>query len=752
MALQAAVFYGQALQEATLEKKQLEAWLQNTGASGVQALLNCIWQAEPTHNNAASLLFTALQLYFSSQNLSGLWALGQLNPAAGHVEGNAQQIYKAMTAAKSLNLQGLVLPELSLLGYPIRDVITRFPVLVEVQLTWLNWLISQSGDCLSVVGFAEPRWQTLAGKEPAKKGRPYYNSLALMANGKLLGLVRKQLLPTYAEYEDWRTFEPAPCAGIYPPEAFCLASFNETQVSPVLNWQGERLAFTICEDIWNAPAVFAQQLYTENPVLSLMEAKPTLWVNASASVARLGKEAAKAQLLSYWATLTQAPWLACNQAGAIDECCFDGASRLVWPKTEPKTEQKEEQHSPVIGLHYESQLLLVASKHPAWHGGSHSVSAPAPKTLLDSFSSLSHLGERDSSFQASVTGAFSRQKEEVRETCPVWQEASAWLYPHLVTGLANYFKKTGFKRACLGLSGGLDSAVVAVLLADALGPENVLAFSFPTHITPQSNKNDAETLAKNLGIGWAEIPINPIVEAFLKQGLAPQRSTLNAWWGEASAFSFAQDNVQAMSRATLLRLVGNDYQALPVATSDKSEFYMGYTTVNGDMSGALAPLGDVTKTRVRQLAYWMNAHRKQANAIPTEVITRPSGADLALDPATGQTLTAESVLMPYTFADEIIWRIEALKQGREEMKRQTFFYEQKVEPLSQAQKEEWIDRFFSRMSKAIFKWWLAPPVLLCDSAGSLAKTEYHHPLTACKLNWQAPSLAFLMALEKQGSP
>ena len=139
-------------------------------------------------------------------------------------------------------------------------------------------------------------------------------------------------------------------------------------------------------------------------------------------------------------------------------------------------------------------------------------------------------------------------------------------YAALTCGIRDYFEKCGFTRAVLGLSGGLDSAVNAVLVADALGAENVLAFSFPSELTPADNKSDALQLAQNLGIGWVEIPISAMQSAFLG-GVEAERQTLESLWGKPSSESFAQDNVQAMSRATLLRLIGNDYHALPIATN-----------------------------------------------------------------------------------------------------------------------------------------------------------------------------------------
>jgi NAD+ synthetase len=231
--------------------------------------------------------------------------------------------------------------------------------------------------------------------------------------------------------------------------------------------------------------------------------------------------------------------------------------------------------------------------------------------------------------------------------------------------------------------------------------------------------------------------------ATLTQAVAQMPDTWALDTGTQGERGVAAENNQAISRATLLRLLGNVYNALPLATSDKSELYMGYATVNGDMSGALAPLGDVVKTRVRALARWINTHPAQtglpANAIPVRCIERPPSAELAKDPDTGLLIEAETALMPYAVADEIIWRIETLHQSPPEMLQTTFYYEQHHR-VSKAQKQQWLERFYARMASAVFKWWVAPPILIVDSNGSIAKSDYQHMITACRIHWWPQSM------------
>jgi NAD+ synthetase len=248
---------------------------------------------------------------------------------------------------------------------------------------------------------------------------------------------------------------------------------------------------------------------------------------------------------------------------------------------------------------------------------------------------------------------------------------------------------------------------------------------------------DAQHLAETLGIGFHTCPIDPITTAFLSPLETTMAQGLASSWGQPNPHSYAKDNVQAMSRATLLRLVGNQYNALPIATSDKSELYMGYATINGDLSGALAPIGDICKTKLRLLAHWLNNQGKTPNAIPLAIIERPSGADLALNPKTGKLLTAEEALMPYAFLDEIIWRTEVLYQAFEAQLVAVFEYEI-AHSLRFEEKRAWLEKFFQRMPSAVFKWQVSPPILIVDGGGTLAKSAYRHPITATHCQWWQP--------------
>ena len=310
-------------------------------------------------------------------------------------------------------------------------------------------------------------------------------------------------------------------------------------------------------------------------------------------------------------------------------------------------------------------------------------------------------------------------------------------YQTLIQGIRDYFNKTGLKRAVLGLSGGLDSTVCAVLLADAIGTENVYGISMPSKLTSTESKTDAELLANNLGIHFAEAPIKEMVDT-TDNNLQTLFKSVEEKWDCRYKQSYTMDNIQARSRAVILFGISNEFAScIPIATSDKSEAYMGYATINGDMSGGFAPIADVTKTKLFALARWLNKNREIKNAIPESIILKRPGAELAIDPKTGKTLCAEDALMPYEFMDEIIWRIENKHETYNQMLNSEFLYE-KAHNISKEQKTEWLDKFYKRMSTAIYKWSICPPSILVDSH-SISKNDYKQPITSSKIDYKGIS-------------
>lgn len=620
---------------------------------------------------------------------NGSIGLAQINPIAGDIEYNAKKVIKYINHAQNIGLDVVVFPELTLMGYPIEDTIDRHPIIVEENVKWLKEIAKITKSTSAIVGFVEPR------KYDHLTGKKYYNSVAVLQEGKIQGIIRKSLLPTYSEFNDYRYIEPSPIVGNQPSNT--LGQFDEDKIQNcakvnVIN--GKKYGISICEDCWNNKEFFNDTtLYSVDPIEELAKEKPDVFINCSASPTRAKKEQLKHNMLSFVSKKYSTPIVYVNQVGAIDNSSFDGSSR-VFDK--------------------EGKLLARA------------------KSFKEQFMIVNpHLGLGK---VYPLTKGLEKTLTEAKVYTLEYEPDLERTYKTIIQGIRDYFRKTGFRRAVLGLSGGLDSTVCAVLLADALGEENVFGVSMPSKITSSESKSDAEKLANNLGINFTEASIKDMVET-TNNCLAKLFSTVEKSWDGRYSKSFTMDNIQARSRAIFLWGISNEFgSCLPIATSDKSELYMGYATINGDMSGGFAPIADVPKTKLFALARWMNENREKKNAIPEAIILKKPGAELAIDPKTGKPLIAEDALMPYEFLDEVIWRIENKKEHYFDMLNSTFLYETKND-VSKEQKIEWLDKFYRRMSTALYKWSILPPSVIVDSR-SINKYDYKQPITSSRINYK----------------
>ncbi len=610
--------------------------------------------------------------------------LAQINPILGDIKYNAQKVVKYISYAEKIGLDVIIFPELTLVGYPIEDIIDRHPIIVEENIKWLNEIAKITKQTRAIVGFIE--------KVKSQTGRRYYNSVAILAEGKIESIVRKTLLPTYSEFYDSRYFEPSPVIGNQPPETLC--NLDKVYDSPKLSTINKlKYGITICEDCWNNSDFFVPNLYKVDPVKELAKEFPDILVNCSASPTRTKKEQLKHNMLSYISRQHKTIFIYVNQVGAIDNISFDGSSRVYNPRGELIARAKS----------FEEQLLIVNPIKGL--GKIYPLASGLEKTLRE-------------------PKIFTLDYEPDLERT----------YKTIIQGIRDYFKKTGFRRAVLGLSGGLDSSVCAVLLADALLPQNVFGVSMPSKLTSDESKNDAKELANNLGINFTQAPIKNMYDV-INTSLQELFDQVEQKWDNRYKKSFTPDNIQARSRAMLLWGISNEFgSCLPIATSDKSELYMGYATINGDMSGGFAPIADVTKTKLFALARWMNKNRDIKNAIPESVIAKRPGAELAINPKTGKPLLAEEALMPYEFLDEVIWRIENKHESYNEMLNSQFLYE-KEKSIDLTQKIEWLDKFYRRMSTSLYKWSILPPSVLVD-ARSINKNDYRQPITSSHIDYK----------------
>ena len=490
----------------------------------------------------------------------GYIGMAQINPIAGNIEYNAKKIAKYIKYASKINLDLVVFPELALMGYPIEDTIDRHPVIVEENIKWLKGLAKITTSTTAIVGFVEPRKKDAEGKK-------YFNSAAILKNGKIEGIVRKSLLPNYSEFNDYRYIEPSPIVGVQPAET--LGIFDKDDIKPSSKLY-DKFGISICEDCWNNKEFFEKNLYEKDPIEELAEENPKIFINCSASPTRAKKEQLKHNMLSFIAKKYKTPIVYVNQVGAIDNSSFDGSSRVFGANGELIARAKS----------FEEQFLIVNPEKNI--GKIYPLTKGLDKSLTE---------------QKVFTLEYESDLERTYKT--------------LIQGIRDYFKKCGFKRAVLGLSGGLDSTVCAVLMADAIGRENVFGVSMPSHITSPESKSDAEKLAHNLGINFTEATIRPMIDT-TTECLNELFETVGRKWNGRFETSFTPDNIQARSRAMFLWGISNEFAScIPIATSDKSELYMGYATINGDMSGGFAPIADVPKTKLFAFARWLNANRRQ---------------------------------------------------------------------------------------------------------------------------------------------
>ena len=585
--------------------------------------------------------------------------LAQINTLAGDIQGNAEKIINNIKKAKNNNADLIIFPELVLMGYPFGDIFVRHSSIIKKQLETLENIASETNNITALVGFVEPTYN-------ANK-KPFYNSVAVINNGKIINIVRKRLLPNYSEFNDYRYFEPY------------------DNPSEILELNGERYGILVCEDSFNDKAFFKEDcMYKTDPVKDLMRQKPDTLINCSCSPSRCGKEYIKNALFSSIAKKYKVNYIYVNQAGYADNLSFDGTSRIYGKNGDLILRAKTFEEDFVIT----DDLTGVINEIP--QGMDKEVN-------IDCFN-LNYTSDLERTYKSTVFA--------IRE----------------------YFGKNGFKKAVLGLSGGLDSSICSVLLADALGKENVWGISMPSRITSNESKNDAKILAENLGINFFEIPLASAID--------PLKSMLNSAFDniktERYEKSVTTENLQARLRATLLWSISNEFkQMLPIATSDKSEAYIGYATVNGDMSGGFAPIADITKTKLFALGHYLNENRLIKNVIPKSILEKPPGAELKINPKTGKAVCAEEENMPYEFLDEIIWFVENKGFGFDDLINHKFYYETKHNVTS-GEKTEWIQKFYRKSRFAVYKWHIIPPTVVIDTH-SINSVEYRQPVIS-KIN------------------
>ncbi len=489
-------------------------------------------------------------------------AIAQINPTIGDLLLNAKKILEAAQQGASSGARLLLTPELSLCGYPPRDLLLN-PSFVEAMGITLQNLAQDLPPNLAVlVGTVEPNI-----KAHISGGKTLFNSIALLENGKVKQVFHKRLLPTYDVFDERRYFEEGLQANY-----FTLDNIH--------------IGVTICEDLWNDEEFWGKRSYTVNPIADLAILGVDLTVNLSASPYTAGKQQFREIMLRHSAVRFQQPMIYANQVGGNDDLIFDGRSFAL--------NRQGEIISRARG--FDTDLLVVEF----------------------------HEVQRDLQL-GSVEPMYESEDEEI------WQA--------LVLGVRDYARKCRFSKVVLGLSGGIDSAIVAAIATAALGKENVLGVLMPSPYSSEHSISDAVALAENLGIKTHLLPIGELMQGF--------DHTLDDLFA-GTEFGLAEENIQSRIRGNLLMAIANKFGYLLLSTGNKSEMAVGYCTLYGDMNGGLAVIADVPKTRVYSLCHWLNRNNE---IIPQNVLTKPPSAELK----PGQV--DQDSLPPYEILDDILQRL-----------------------------------------------------------------------------------------------
>jgi len=473
-------------------------------------------------------------------------ALGQINPTVGDFTGNAAKIIEFSGRARDAGAGLVMFPELSVCGYPPRDLVERASFVQQNRKT-LEHIAAETSGIAVICGLVTPA--------QAETGKSVMNSAALLKDGRIEFLQSKMLLPTYDVFDEMRNFAPAKSQSLFP---FC----------------GKQMALTICEDAWNDKQFWNKRLYTFDPVESLIQSGGNFLLNISASPFWLGKRELRRDMLATIARNKRVPVAMVNQVGGNDSLVFDGSS-LVLDRAGNVIAQ---------GKSFEEDLVYFDSDR--------------------------------------LTGEIHAQIEG--------EEAS--VYGALVLGTRDYVRKCGFRQVIIGLSGGIDSALTAVIAADAVGPENVIGVGLPGPYSSPGSISDARALAQNLGIHFELLPISDMVNA--------TRQTLGKLF-RGLAEDATEENIQARSRGNLLMALSNKFRAIVLSTGNKSELGVGYCTLYGDMAGGLAVISDVPKTMVYRVSKYVNSQRA---VIPEATLEKPPSAELRAGQQDSDTLPPYEVL------------------------------------------------------------------------------------------------------------
>jgi NAD+ synthase (glutamine-hydrolysing) len=518
-------------------------------------------------------------------------ALAQINTVVGDLDGNRDRILRRLEEAKAAGADLVLFPELAVTGYPPEDLLLR-PGFIRAAEQTLQEIARGTRGIVALVG--APLFE-----------RDLYNACAVCAAGEVKALYRKRFLPNYGVFDEDRYFAPG--------DDLFLLEHGRTLIGP-----------TICEDIWQPGP----------PATDLALAGAELIANISASPFHVGRDREREEMLVTRARDNSVFLAFCNAVGGQDELIFDGHSLVL-----------DDEGTVLARAPGFEECLLLLDLDPT-EVVARRLRDVRRRALARERGGIPHV--------AVIHVGAPRESENGRHIVPVIAEPLddlEQMRQALELGLRDYVEKNGFREVVVGVSGGIDSALVASLAAEALGPERVHCVSMPSQFTSEATRADARRLAESLGCPFMELPIEPIVEAFRKALVEP--------FGDREP-DLTEENVQARTRGVLLMALSNKFGWLLVATGNKSELSVGYATLYGDMAGGFALLKDVFKTDVFRLAKHLN-ERAGRELIPQSIIDRAPSAELRADQLD------EDSLPPYPALDRVLEEYVEQDRSREEL-------------------------------------------------------------------------------------
>ncbi len=523
-------------------------------------------------------------------------ALAQINPVVGDFKGNFQKILAYMAQAKKSGAEVIAFPELCLTGYPPEDLLLK-PDFIEDNLDYLHRIVEHTEGITAIVGFVD-------------REDDIFNSAAVIHNGNIAGIYHKVFLPNYGVFDEDRYFQ----AG---------------QVIPIYDLNGVRFGVNICEDIWYPGGPLQDQaLYGGAEIV----------INISASPYHFGKAHSRLRMLSTRAEDAVVIVAYVNTVGGQDELVFDGNSMVI-----------SEEGTLISKAGSFQETLLTVTLHPdnVFNKRIHDPRRRKEKIFILPERELHHTQlepsgqKKKKTFKDSGITGFLDSGEEV--------------YQALKTGLRDYVLKNRFEKVVVGVSGGIDSALVVAIAVDAMGKENVIGVSMPSHFTSTRSKSDAKILSGNFGIKFSEISIQPLFDHFV--------SDLKPVFENRPPDS-TEENIQARIRGNILMALSNKFGWLVLATGNKSEISVGYCTLYGDMVGGFSVIKDVYKTMVYELANFRN-HLAGFDIIPQSILDKSPSAELKPDQKDTDSLPPYHVLDPIlrAYVEEDLSKEEIVSLG-----------------------------------------------------------------------------------------